>query len=78
MHRAVGSGEAKGADQIALSLTGGRLRPPHHYILVVVGSSGILKAKQKLGVTFNFDKQDVIDFMIFSKMTTYRASEANS
>ena len=26
--------------------------------LVAVGSSGILKAKQKLGVTFNFDKQD--------------------
>ena len=25
--------------------------------------SGILKAKQKIGVTFNFDKQDVIDFM---------------
>ena len=25
------------------------------YILVAVGSSGILKAKQKLGVTFNFD-----------------------
>ena len=36
--------------------------------LVAVGSSGILKAKQKLGVTFNFDKQDVIDFTKFSKM----------
>ena len=46
--------------------------------LVVVGSSGILlKAKQKLGVTFNFDKQDVIEFMKFSKMTLCRASEAN-
>ena len=33
-----------------------------------VTSSGILKAKQKLGVTFNFDKQDVIDLMKFSKM----------
>ena len=43
-----------------------------------VTSSGILKAKQKLGVTFNFDKQDVIDFMKFSRMTMYRASEANS
>ena len=32
----------------------------HQYVLVAVGSSGILKAKQKLGVTFNFDKQDVI------------------
>ena len=48
------------------------------YILVAVGSSGILKAKQKLGVTFNFNKQDVIDFMKFSKMTMCRASEANS
>ena len=35
------------------------------YILVVVGLSGILKAKQKLGVTFNFDKQDIIDFTKF-------------
>ena len=46
--------------------------------LVAVGSSGILKVKQKLGVTFNFDKQDVIDFTKFSKMTMCRASEANS
>ena len=46
--------------------------------LVAVGSSGILKAKQKLGVTLNFDKQDVIDFTKFSKMTMCRASEANS
>ena len=45
--------------------------------VVAVGSSGILKAKQKLGVTFNFDKQDVIDFTKFSKMTMCRASEAN-
>ena len=28
------------------------------YVLVAVGSSGILKVKQKLGVTFNFNKQD--------------------
>ena len=32
------------------------------YLLVVVGSSGILKAKQKLGVTFNFNKLGVMDF----------------
>ena len=38
------------------------------YVLDAVGSSGILKGKQKLGVTFNFDKQDIIDFMKFSKM----------
>ena len=31
------------------------------YVLVAVTLSGILKAKQKLGVTFNSDKQDVID-----------------
>ena len=47
-------------------------------ILDAVVSSGILKAKQKLGVTFNFDKHDVIDFTKFSKMTMCRASEANS
>ena len=48
------------------------------YMIDAVTSSEILKAKQKLGVTFNFDKQDVIDFMKFSKMTMCRASEANS
>ena len=47
------------------------------YILVAVTSSWILKAKQKLGVTFNFNKQDVIDFTKFSKMKMCRASEAN-
>ena len=34
--------------------------------LVAVGSSGILKGKQKVGITFNFDK---LDFTKFSKMT---------
>ena len=47
-------------------------------ILDAATSSGILKAKQKLGVTFNFDKQDVIDFTKFSKIKTCWASEANS
>ena len=46
--------------------------------LDAVGLSGILKAKRKLGVTFNFDEQDVIDLIKFSKMTMCRASEANS
>ena len=43
------------------------------YYLVAVGSSGILKAKQKPGDTFNFDKQDVIDLKEISKMTMCRA-----
>ena len=30
-------------------------RSRYPYVLVAVTSSGILKAKQKLGVTFNFD-----------------------
>ena len=34
-------------------------------ILVVVGSSGILKGKQKLGVTFDSDKLGGIDFTKF-------------
>ena len=38
----------------------------------------ILYWKQKLDRTFNFNKQDVIDFTKFSKMTMCRASEANS
>ena len=48
------------------------------YIIDAVTLSEILKAKQKLGVTFNFDKQEVIDFTKLSKMTMYRASEAYS
>ena len=44
------------------------------HLLVAVGSTGILKAKQKVGVTFNFGKQDIIDFTKFSKMTMCRAS----
>ena len=39
------------------------------YILDAVGSSGILKGKQKLGVTFNSDKLGGIDFTKFSKLT---------
>ena len=39
------------------------------YILVAVGLSGILKGKQKLGVTFNSDKLGGIDFTKFSKLT---------
>ena len=39
------------------------------YVLVAVGSSGILKAKQKLGVTFNSDKLGSINFTKFSKLT---------
>ena len=46
-------------------------------IVDAVGLSGILKAKEKLAVAFNFDKQEVIDFTKFSKMTMCRASEAN-
>ena len=40
-----------------------------NYLLDAVGSSGILKGKQKLGVTFNSDKQGGIDFTKFSKLT---------
>ena len=38
------------------------------YILDAATSSGILKAKQKLGVTFNSDKLGGIDFTKFSKL----------
>ena len=43
------------------------LREP--YLVVAVGSSGILKGKQKLCVTFNSDKLGGIDFTKFSKLT---------
>ena len=46
--------------------------------VVAVTLSGILKAKQKLGLTFNFDNHDVIDFTKLPKMTMCGASEANS
>ena len=39
------------------------------YVLDAVTSSGILKAKQKLGVTFNSDKLGGIDFTKFSKLS---------
>ena len=39
------------------------------YLLVAVTSSGILKAKQKLGITFDSDKLGGIDFTKFSKLT---------
>jgi len=38
------------------------------HTVVAVTSSGILKAKQKLGVTFNSNKLGVIDFTNFSKL----------
>ena len=38
-------------------------------VVVVVTSSGILKAKQKLGITFNSDKLGGIDFTKISKLT---------
>ena len=44
--------------------------------LVAVMSSGILKEKQKLGVTFNSDKLGVIHFSKILKLTMCRASEA--
>ena len=39
------------------------------YTIVAVGSSGILKGKKKLGVTFNSNKLGGIDFTKFSKLT---------
>ena len=48
------------------------------FILVAVRLSGILKAKKKLGVTFNFDKQNIIDLTKCSKMTMCRTSKATS
>ena len=39
------------------------------YLLVTARSSGFLKAKQKLGVTFNSDKLGGIDFTKFSKLS---------
>ena len=39
------------------------------YVLDAVTSSGILKAKQKLGITFNSDKLGGIDFTKISKLS---------
>ena len=43
------------------------------YLLDAATSSGILKAKQKLGVTFNSDKLGGIDFTKFSKLSMWSA-----
>ena len=43
-------------------------KQPICYLLDAVGSSGILKGKQKLGVTFNSDKLGGIDFTKISKL----------
>ena len=45
------------------------------YLLVAVMLSGILKAKQKLGITFNSDKLGGIDFTKFSKLTMCSVKE---
>ena len=37
--------------------------------LVAVTTTGILKAKQKLGITFSSDKLGGIDFTNFAKLT---------
>ena len=47
----------------------------HLYIVVAVGLLGILKGKQKLGATFNFDKLGGIDLTKFSKLNMCRASK---
>ena len=45
-------------------------------LIVAVGSSGILKEKQKLGVIINSEKLGGIHFTKFSKLTMCRTSEA--
>ena len=45
------------------------IKTENNYVLVAVGLSGIVKGKQKLGVTFDFDKLGGIDFTNFSKLT---------
>ena len=45
------------------------------YLLDAVTSSGILKAKQTLGVTFNSDKLGDTNFTKFSKLTMCTAWE---
>ena len=44
-----------------------------YYVLDTVTSSWILKAKQKLGVTFNSEKLGGIDFTKFSKLSVCSA-----
>ena len=41
----------------------------HDFLLVTATSTGILKAKQKLGITFNSNKLGGIDFTKFSKLS---------
>ena len=56
-----------------MGFVGNRIASVHtantYYIVDAVGSSEILKGKQKLGVTFNSDKLGGIDFTKISKLT---------
>ena len=50
-------------------LYAGLISSINYYRLVAVTSSGILKVKQKLGITFDSGKLGSIDFTKFSKLT---------
>ena len=54
---------------------GSELKSNDVYLLVTARSSGILKAKQKLGRTFNSDKLGGIAFTKISKLTMCSAYE---
>ena len=54
------------SDEICLRLK--HFFTPELGYIVAVGSSGILKEKQKIGVTFNSNKLGIIDFTKFSKL----------
>ena len=63
----------KSGQNLPLLVGVGLIDLQNHYslysLLVAVGFSGILKVKQKLGITFNSDKLGGIDFTKFSKLT---------
>ena len=63
--------KALGMDNFAyfLSCVCSFLKAMHRYTLDAVTSSGILKAKQKLGRTFDSDKLGGIAFTKISKLT---------
>ena len=61
------NGDQTEVGERGLSLSGGQKQVNN---LVAATSSGILKAMQKLGITFNSDKLGgIVDFTKFSKLT---------
>ena len=65
-------------DTIVSMIDGFRDVGTTYYVLDAVGSSGILKGKQKPGVTFDCDKQEIIDYKKIFKIENVQGLRSKS